>query len=265
MFFKQRHHSRRDYGNRPLGVLRLSELVKHSYSRQCEQDIGFCVLRQRSAFRRNRRRRERARRKHFQRLRQPSNRNNKRRAFDFGDAYVLSLRVLERGGFRQQSDNCRQLRLYGCKSLDNVTLPSSVERIGNYAFYGCSSLKTLVLNEGLKQIGTSAFLDCNSIETIVLPSTVTDIGNYAFRGCSSLSGITLSLSVTTLGNHVFYGCNTLTIYCESKAAGENWGARWNSGYRPVVYGCVLSSDKSFVQAVEKKARWKIIGLLTANQ
>ena len=86
-----------------------------------------------------------------------------------------------------------------------------------------------------------------------MPSTVTDIGNYAFRGCSSLSGITLSLSVTTLGNHVFYGCNTLTIYCESKAAGENWGARWNSVYRPVVYGCVLSSDKSFVQAVEKSA------------
>ena len=82
---------------------------------------------------------------------------------------------------------------------------------------------------------------------------MTDIGNYAFRGCSSLFGITLSLSVTTLGNHVFYGCNTLTIYCESKAAGENWGARWNSGYRPVVYGCVLSSDKSFVQAVEKSA------------
>ena len=140
---------------------------------------------------------------------------------------------------------------YGCSSLDNVSLPASVTSVGNYAFYGCVSLKSFTLNKGLTQIGISAFLDCKSLETVVVPSSVASIGNYAFRGCTSLSGITIGAQVSYLGNHVFYGCNSLTIYCESKAAGAGWGARWNSGYRPVVFGCVLSGDKSYVVSVTK--------------
>ena len=77
--------------------------------------------------------------------------------------------------------------------LENLTIPTTVEKIGNSAFKNNSKLTEIALNEGLKSIGAEAFSgdskatikvlkDGEVVEGIVRPSTVTYIGNDAFKG-----------------------------------------------------------------------------------
>lgn len=77
--------------------------------------------------------------------------------------------------------------------LENLTIPTTVETIGNSAFKNNNKLVEIKLNEGLKSIGAEAFSgdskatikvlkDGEVVEGIVRPSTVTYIGNDAFKG-----------------------------------------------------------------------------------
>ena len=54
-----------------------------------------------------------------------------------------------------------------------------------------------------------------------------------------------------MGSHVFYGCTNLTVYAETASIPERWSVRWNSSYRPVVWGCTLSEDKTYVVSFTK--------------
>ena len=99
----------------------------------------------------------------------------------------------------------------------------NVEKIGRSSFYGCSSLKNLALPATLKSIGQMAFQDCFALETLVIPASVEKIGDFAF-----LCG------------------DVLTIFSERAEAGENWSRLWNMRNRPVLWGCTLSADKTYV-------------------
>lgn len=74
---------------------------------------------------------------------------------------------------------------YGCEKLKNVTIPTSVTAIGEYAFYN-TAIRTLTLPEGLLTIGDDAFRDCFSLNSVVLPSTLKTIGDGAFFGAQAL-------------------------------------------------------------------------------
>ena len=67
----------------------------------------------------------------------------------------------------------------GCAN-DYVTIPTTVEFIGNYAFYGCN---TVVFddpeNSNLYNIGEEAFFQCSEIAS-ALPASLTNIGDRAF-------------------------------------------------------------------------------------
>ena len=73
-----------------------------------------------------------------------------------------------------------------CRSLESITLPSTVTEIGISAFNCCSNLKEVTFNDGLQKIGTSAFYDSKSLESIILPTTLVEIGECAFYYCSNL-------------------------------------------------------------------------------
>ena len=55
--------------------------------------------------------------------------------------------------------------LFGCSSVINIVLPSSVEEIGQYAFYGCSSITDITIDETVTRIDENAFDDCTSLTT----------------------------------------------------------------------------------------------------
>lgn len=150
---------------------------------------------------------------------------------------------------------------YGCGKLETIVLPSGLERIDNYAFYRCTGLKKITFGENVQQIGDFAFYGCSALELLDLPSSVTSIGKQAFRACVGLQGIVLKSNVTVISDHAFYGCKALTIYAQDTKPQEGWSARFNSGYRPVVWGCTLKDG--YVYSVTKNEN-TVININTVN-
>lgn len=91
-----------------------------------------------------------------------------------------------------------------------VTIPSSVTKIGEYAFYECTGLTDVFIPNSVTSIGDSAFFGCEALTSISIPSSVVDIEEYAFSGCWSLTNVTIPNSVTSIGERVFSGCSRLT-------------------------------------------------------
>lgn len=127
---------------------------------------------------------------------------------------------------------------YGCAQLQELHMPH-VTTVGDYAFYGCASL-TEFPAQNVTHIGTAAFYGAG-LRSFDF-SGVTEVGAQAFRNNKELTGVLLSDTVR-LGDHVFYGCNNLTVYTALSGKSENWSARWNSSYRPVVWNVTLASDE----------------------
>ena len=97
-----------------------------------------------------------------------------------------------------------------CTNLTSITLPNSVETIGDYAFYMCTGLTSLTMPNSVTIIGVGAFSDCRNINTITLSNSLTEIGQTAFGSCNSITSITIPASVTSIGNSAFQACTGLT-------------------------------------------------------
>lgn len=94
----------------------------------------------------------------------------------------------------------------GCVFFENITLPNTLEEIGEGAFGYCLSLKELAIPSGVINIGSSAFSRCTSLLSIDIPSSVTQIGHHAFAECEKLSRVTIANGVATIENNAFLGC-----------------------------------------------------------
>lgn len=100
-----------------------------------------------------------------------------------------------------------------CGLTGTLTIPGSVEYIGNEAFSSLSSIDTLILEDGIQCIGpgTSIFSNCESLTNISIPDSVTEICGRTFFGCSSLNSVFLPNSVEKLGERCFSYCTRLEL------------------------------------------------------
>ncbi len=123
-----------------------------------------------------------------------------------------------------------------CASLEDITIPDTVERIGTKAFAGTQWMKNwmeltggsskndflivgdgillayrgteithISIPDGVKQIGSEAFKDHTEIINVDIPESVTKICAEAFRNCSSLTGLTGCKGLRTVIRGAFYG------------------------------------------------------------
>lgn len=99
--------------------------------------------------------------------------------------------------------------VFVCHTVRKMSIPSSVTKIGGYAFYGCTNLTSIELPSGVTKIGDYAFYNCTDLSSLKLPSGVNWIGSYAFSGCKSLTSVTLPSGVKDVGPLTFYGCESL--------------------------------------------------------
>lgn len=79
--------------------------------------------------------------------------------------------------------------------LTDITIPSTVEEIGWWAFYGCSGLKNVYLNEGLKTICYGTFMNCSALKSVSVPMSIDKIGGDSFvYSCKTTVDVTDSTS-----------------------------------------------------------------------
>ena len=74
-------------------------------------------------------------------------------------------------------------------SLEEVTLPSTLIHIGNWAFYYSRDLKSALLNENIEYIGNNAFGYCENVDLGQIPSSLKYLG-YNLFGFSNNIGLT---------------------------------------------------------------------------
>ena len=126
--------------------------------------------------------------------------------------------------------------------MTGITIPSSVTRIGDYAFSSCNGLTDIAIPSSVKEIGEFAF--CNSISSIsvdennpfftsddnvlydkqktniyffpkqktgeyVIPNSVKKISSSLFYECKGLTSVIIPNSVTEIGDWAFYNCDGL--------------------------------------------------------
>lgn len=135
----------------------------------------------------------------------------------------------------------------GSLYLQQLTIPSTVKEIGNYAFSSSKSLKKVVLSEGLEKIGNNAFWYCENLEDITLPNSLYQLGDYAFGSCDSLKMLIIPERLTEIGKNISYNSDDLKIYSEKSSSGGVSVAEY--GYKYVIYDGLIygvKNDKAYL-------------------
>lgn len=96
-----------------------------------------------------------------------------------------------------------------CNALIKLTVPNSVETIGNLAIQDNPNLKELVLGTGVKTIGTGAFMGNVALTKIEIPKGVTEISSNVFANCIGLTTVNIPENVAKINGTAFAGCINL--------------------------------------------------------
>lgn len=96
-----------------------------------------------------------------------------------------------------------------CYNVKSVNLPGGLETIGDYSFDNCSGLIEINVPDSVKSIGKRCFQSCNKLSTAILPDALIEIPEFVFSGCSSLKEIILPSKLETIGQYAFSECSSL--------------------------------------------------------
>ena len=66
------------------------------------------------------------------------------------------------------------------RRLEELTLPPTLEKIGDYAFLNCAGLKSLALHDAVRQWGGGALMNCRSLNTFRLTRLGTEGDTLAY-------------------------------------------------------------------------------------
>ena len=109
----------------------------------------------------------------------------------------------------------------GCSSLRSITIPG-VKTIGKIAFFGCSSLESITFGEGISSFGQGAFTNCNKLKSVYVP----DLNTWLHVNCSYLSAplengadlyingeklinLVIPDNITSINSFNFYYCTSI--------------------------------------------------------
>ena len=96
------------------------------------------------------------------------------------------------------------------------TLPSTITKIGNYAFKECS-IETFRFSDGLKEIGQGAFMN-SKVREVDLPDNLRMLGTGTFQGCQQLQVVRLGSKAEKICEYAFDGCPLTDLYITSTYA-----------------------------------------------
>lgn len=101
-------------------------------------------------------------------------------------------------------------------ALTSVTIPASVESVGEWAFRWCDKLTAFTMEapeEGAEthytSIGDYAVADCAALESVSFTENLTLLGEYALSRDVKLTSVSIPASVSGIGSCAFYGCTAM--------------------------------------------------------
>ena len=99
----------------------------------------------------------------------------------------------------------------GLETLNRISLPATLTKIGAHAFEDCIGLKEVVIQaKEMTEIGEAAFKGCSELESIVIPEGITEIGDSTFDRCGKLEQIkTPKAGLLRIGDRAFAECTIL--------------------------------------------------------
>ena len=91
----------------------------------------------------------------------------------------------------------------------------------------CSNLESITIPDSVNYIGQWVFAYCSNLTSVTIPYSVNSIDEYAFYGCSGLTSVTcLATTPPTLGSNNFTADND-TLYvpeeCKPAYVATTWG------------------------------------------
>ena len=75
--------------------------------------------------------------------------------------------------------------------------------IEDAAFIGCTTLESISIPDSVTKIGKSTFSSCTNLNNIVIPDSVEVIERYAFSGCTGLTSVVIPNAATVVANDAF--------------------------------------------------------------
>lgn len=150
----------------------------------------------------------------------------------------------------------------GHSDLASITIPSTIQSIGEGAFFECNGLKKVYVSSiedwckidfsysdsdadadaNPLSIGADLYVDNKLVTDVTIPDGVKSIGKYAFYGYSSLKSISFPSSIRSIGESAFYDCPNLDeVYATNI---EDWcKIKFEDTYsNPISYGSKIYID-----------------------
>ena len=94
-------------------------------------------------------------------------------------------------GVTELEDDCFCLRYNASFEMEEITLPSTLRKIGDSSFRNCRYLKSIVIPPNVEIIPNQAFEFCINLTSIVLPTAIRRIDHCAFGFCESLKSLAI--------------------------------------------------------------------------
>lgn len=143
------------------------------------------------------------------------------------------------------------------RSIIKITLPDTIESIGEFAFFKCRSLEqinipeklteiskgmlnstlleNIVIGGNIRKIGAVAFYNCRRLKTVKICEGVREIDSAAFYYCSALKTLGLPWSLTRIADNQFdnpfFGCRMLTVTVHRGSYAERYCVSGRIAYR----------------------------------
>mmetsp|Transcript_12830 Transcript_12830/g.30472 ORF Transcript_12830/g.30472 Transcript_12830/m.30472 type:complete len:507 (-) Transcript_12830:474-1994(-) len=116
--------------------------------------------------------------------------------------------------------NLLENRVFSGSDVTKISVPPTIQRIGNGTMAGCRSLEEVEFVDAVEgqlgKIGEFAFADCRFLKSIAVPITVSIIGRRAFGDCERLVEVNLMASLggnerlRRIGHFAFASCKSLS-------------------------------------------------------
>ena len=105
-------------------------------------------------------------------------------------------------------------------SIESITLPANLQKMGTGVFVGCQNLVSVDLN-GFTQIPRMTFSSCTALKEVKGSENIVEIADDGFDFCKGLESITFGKALKKIGYGAFYACTAVITY---EGTIEEWNA-----------------------------------------